>query len=72
MAGILLPSMKARIVRENGTDADFDEPGELVVWGGNVTLGYYKNEQATRETFTKDGWLLTGDRFKVDRLGRYL
>ena len=36
-------------------------PGEVQVSGPNVCLGYYKNEQATRDSFTEDGWFRTGD-----------
>ena len=35
--------------------------GEVVVRGENTMTGYYKNPQATKESFTKDGWLRTGD-----------
>jgi long-subunit acyl-CoA synthetase (AMP-forming) len=64
--GLLLPGLEARILRTNGSEADYDEPGELWVRGPNVALGYFGNEKATRETFV-DGWLRTGDTFKADK-----
>jgi len=63
--GILMPGIEARIVREDGSHADFNEPGELWLRGGNVVLGYAGDVQSTKESFV-NGWLRTGDRVKVD------
>lgn len=71
MTGILCPSVEARILREDGSEADYNEIGELILQGATISLGYWNNEKATKETF-KDGWLHTGDRFYVDKEGRFL
>ncbi len=44
-------------------------PGEVMVRGENVFLGYYKNEDATKAVFTEDGWFKTGDMGVVDKDG---
>lgn len=43
------------------TQVRIAEDGEIQVKGGQVFTGYFKNEAATKETFTEDGWFRTGD-----------
>ncbi|KAM6494541.1 hypothetical protein JOM56_010902 [Amanita muscaria] len=53
--GVLLPNLIARIVHEDGTEADVNEVGELWIKGPTVPLGYWNNEKANKETFV-DGF----------------
>jgi len=50
-------------------DKNAEGIGELQVRGEHVMVGYYKNEEATRLIFTKDGWLKTGDLGYIDEEG---
>jgi len=50
-------------------EVEISEDGEVMVRGDIVTSGYYKNDQATKESFTQDGWFKTGDLGKLDQDG---
>jgi len=66
--GVLVSGIDARVVREDGTLAGINEPGELHVRGNSVSPGYWRNEAATKAAFL-DGWLCTGDRIRIDSDG---
>src|SRR5690606_17835612 len=66
--GLPLPGVEIKIVDEQGNELPTGEVGELIVRGDNITPGYFRNEEATKEAI-KDGWLYTGDMAKVDEDG---
>jgi len=61
-SGKILDIMEVRIDSEDA----YSTTGEIQVRGENVMKGYYKNEKATKEVFTEDGWLKTGDLGTID------
>ena len=61
--GKALPSLDVKI-----DNPDEDGVGELLAKGPSMMLGYYNNEEATKETL-KDGWLYTGDLARIDKDG---
>ena len=61
--GKALPHVKAKI-----EDANEEGIGELVVKGPSIMLGYYNDDEATKEVMT-DGWFYTGDLAKIDEDG---
>lgn len=63
-AGLPLPGVRLKIL-----DPDENGVGEVAATGENIMPGYYKNGQATSDTFTEDGWYRTGDLGRIDEEG---
>lgn len=64
-AGRCILHGELRIAREDGTEAQTDEIGELWVRGPNITPGYWKRPEANAAEFVDD-WFKTGDAARVD------
>jgi long-chain acyl-CoA synthetase len=59
-SGVLVNNMDLKICNDEGIEVPIGEKGEIVIRGGNVMAGYWKNDAATKDTII-DGWLYTGD-----------
>jgi acyl-CoA synthetase (AMP-forming)/AMP-acid ligase II len=66
--GMPLPPTKIRIIREDGSDADTDEVGEVLVRPPGKQREYFRDPDASAQIW-KDGWLHTGDLGKLDADG---
>ena len=66
-----VPGSCGKAVHELRIDSDDPQhiPGEIQAKGPNLTIGYYKNPEATAAAFTEDGWFRTGDLGIIDAKG---
>ncbi len=71
--GFALPGAEARVAALDDASVTVPdgEPGELMIRGPLVMLGYYGNEAATRAAIEADGWMHTGDIATRDEEGHY-
>jgi acyl-CoA synthetase (AMP-forming)/AMP-acid ligase II len=63
------PGFELRIVGEGGADVAAGEPGEILLRGRSVMVGYLDDPEATAQALSPDGWLRTGDIGMVDGAG---
>ena len=66
--GIPIPGVKLKIVDNNGQEVPRGVIGEIILRGEHITPGYFKNEQASKQTIV-EGWLHTGDVAQMDDEG---
>ncbi|MFI4948061.1 MAG: class I adenylate-forming enzyme family protein [Alphaproteobacteria bacterium] len=69
LVGRPLPQMGIRVVDDDGQDCARGTPGEILTYGPSVTIGYYNNPEANRNSFSADGWFATGDIGIIDHNG---
>lgn len=68
--GVLDPNCECRLLDDSGKEVGPGEPGEMYIRGPQVCLGYWRNENATKEAIDEEGWLKTGD-IAVVKGGRF-
>jgi long-chain acyl-CoA synthetase len=71
--GVALPGIEVRVadLTEVARDAPPGVPGELMVRGPIVMMGYFGNPEETARTIEPDGWLHTGDIAYADETGHF-
>ena len=67
--GLPMPGVEVRVVDEQGTDLPRGGTGELWLRTPNIMNGYYRDQVATAEVLTPDGWFKTGDLGKQNEDG---
>jgi acyl-CoA synthetase (AMP-forming)/AMP-acid ligase II len=64
-----LSGVSVRVLDDDGSEVASGQPGEILVKGFNVMLGYFEDAQATAAAVDADGWLRTGDIGLIDEDG---
>lgn len=66
--GLPIPGVEVKVVDQDEAEVGTDQVGEVIVRGGNVMKGYYKDPASTAEAI-RGGWLFTGDMGRIDKDG---
>jgi len=69
--GIPTPRLRSRIADDSDQVLSDGEAGELQLKGDNVSVGYWRREEAFKESFSADGWFKTGDILRRDEDGYF-
>jgi long-chain acyl-CoA synthetase len=64
-----IPGVELRVVNENGDKIKPGEIGEVIAHGDNIMMGYFADDEGTKKTIRRGGWLYTGDLGTVDEDG---
>ena len=67
-SGTPVPGYRAKIIKDDNTEANIDEIGELQIKGPSSALEYWNKPEKTKTTF-KDGWVKTGDKYMKNAEG---
>lgn len=67
--GVPIGNFEVKVVDQDRNPLPIGESGELAIRGDCVAKGYYRFKEKTKETFTSDGWLYTGDIVSIDKDG---
>ncbi|QQE76853.1 class I adenylate-forming enzyme family protein [Alicyclobacillus sp. SO9] len=70
--GFAIPGTEVLLVDEEGNQVSAGTPGEMLCRGPNFSAGYYKNAEAAKRQWDKDGWFHSGDLLRQDENGRYI
>lgn len=64
-----IPGVELRVVNENGEPIKPGETGEVIARGDNIMMGYFADEEGTKNAIRNGGWLYTGDLGTIDEDG---
>ena len=64
-----IPGVELRVVNEKGKPIKPGETGEVIAMGDNIMMGYFADEEGTKNAIRHGGWLYTGDLGTIDEDG---